>query len=693
MKIRLLTIIAAMMFLFCAPAQAEQVKEKRMDLDEVVVTATRTERTTEEIPAAVSVVTKEDIKDTRMFSLKEALTGLPGVQSESKNGGYDTRLIIRGAGLKARYGVREIMILLDGVPITDPDGMSRLDFVDSEMVERIDVVKGPNSTLYGANAAGGVVNIITKNLFEETKNAKIGYGSYDTESYNGLYGTHFGDTYISASGSRRLTDSWREWNTFSTDQGSLKIGHLFSGNSSVEANISLTQADLQLPGTLTEAQYKKDITQLTSEQWRHMGRYSDILYSSLKGEAVLGDVKLKPVAYFQKWDHYHPVTGLINDGGAYVYGTDIQADLKHTVAGMKGLVTAGIAGQIDKTDGDKYTYRNFVSGGGGRLLFTTSDNKGSFAERGKDKISKWGVYAQESLTPSDSWIVDVGIRYDRVEFDLHTDQFIQYNYATARYVANRATIARDATFDRVSPRIGIVHKLTPMVNLYGNLSTGFQTPQTSELNLNPDLTPSKTYNYETGLKARSGKGHSIDLSLFYITVKDDIVQTILPGNQSSYSNAGETRKKGAELSAKIQVLKGLHIGGAYTYSDFTFTEFNEVINGKNFSRDGNRLPYIPEHQYTLFAAYKHPSGFRFRAETNTWGRYEVDNANTETYKGYSFITNILAGYEVNGWGFSLGINNLFDTRHAIEVTKDSGGAAKYRPGAPWTWMATVEYKF
>ena len=99
------------------------------------------------------------------------------------------------------------------------------------------------------------------------------------------------------------------------------------------------------------------------------------------------------------------------------------------------------------------------------------------------------------------------------------------------------------------------------------------------------------------------------------------------------------------------------------------------------------------HQYTLFATYKHPSGFRFKVETNTWGEYEVDNANSETYKGYSLITNALVGYERNGWDFSFDVYNIFDTRHAIEVTKDSGGAAKYRPGAPSTWMARVAYKF
>jgi len=407
----------------------------------------------------------------------------------------------------------------------------------------------------------------------------------------------------------------------------------------------------------------------------------------------MNDFKFKPLAYFQKWDHYHPVTGLINDGGASVYGADLQADWTHAFRGMKGVATMGIAGQMDKTEGDKYTYRDFAASPAGRLLYTTSDEKGNLAEQGKDTISKWGVYLQESLRPNERWIIDAGVRFDQVLFDLHTEQFREYNYALARYVNNRETILRDKSFEYVSPRIGAVYKLTSIINLYGNVSTGFQTPQTSELNLNPDLVPSKTYNYETGCKARFQGGHSIDLALFYINVQDDIVQTQLPDNQTSYSNAGETRKKGLELSAQVQPWKGLHIGGAYTYSDFTFAQFNEVINGVNYKRDGNRLPYIPVHQYALFASYKHSSGLRAKVETNTWGEYEVDNANSETYKGYSFITNALVGYEWKGLDVTFDAYNILNTRYAVEVTKDSGGVARYRPGGPLSLMARISYKF
>ena len=82
------------------------------------------------------------------------------------------------------YEVITIMVLLDGVPITDPDGMTRLDFVDTQLVERIDVVRGPNSTLYGANATGGVINVITRDPFAAVKSLRVGAGSDDSQLYS-----------------------------------------------------------------------------------------------------------------------------------------------------------------------------------------------------------------------------------------------------------------------------------------------------------------------------------------------------------------------------------------------------------------------------------------------------------------------------------------------------------------------------
>jgi iron complex outermembrane receptor protein len=676
---------------------AAETNDQKQQLDDVVVTATRTERKTDEVAAGISTVSKENIKNTRMFGIKEALTGLSGVQSESKNGGYDSRLIIRGAGLKAQYGVREIMILLDGVPITDPDGMSRFDFVDTQLVERIDVVKGPNSTMYGANAAGGVVNIITKNPYEETKSLKVGFGDNNTQMYNAILGTSFGSTYVSLAGSRKSTDGWRAWNEFDTNQGSIKIGHLFDDKTSLDLNFSYTEANIQLPGTLSKAQFESDISQLTGEPWKKSGRYSKIYNTSLKFEKEINDLKIKPLVYYQNWHHFHPVTGLINDGGADIFGSDIQADWKHQLFGLPGVLTSGVTGQLDSSDGSKYTYRDVVTipagPQAGRITSTLSDSKGDLASRNDDTISKWGIYAQESLRPNDSWIIDAGIRLDQVSFDLSPDNYLSFDYATGKYKADRRTDKVDKEFTQISPLIGAVYKINNIYSLYGTVSTGVQTPQSSELEKNQNLDPVKTINYETGARARFEKGHSIDLSLFYMDISDEVVLTYLQGGDTSYNNAGSTTKKGVELAAKYQLFNGMFLGGTYTYSDFKFDEFQEPISGRTFNRDNNQLPYVPEHQYNLYAFYKHPLGFKAKIDTYTWGEYYVDNANSAKYKGYEFLTNAMVGYEDKQWDITFDVNNVLDMKYAMEVTKDSTGADRYRPGSPISYFGKISYKF
>ena len=400
------------------------------------------------------------------------------------------------------------------------------------------------------------------------------------------------------------------------------------------------------------------------------------------------------MAYLQSWDHYHPVTGLINDGRANIYGTDIQTDWKHRFWGGTGTLTGGVAAQVDLPSGNKYAYRDVVTNPKtGRVAYTLSDATGNLAEIGNENVSKWGVYLQESYEPTPNWIIDAGLRFDQVLFDVTEDQFIQYDYAKGKYVANRKTTNVDKTFDKVSPRVGAVYKLTDQYSFYGTFATGFQTPQSSELSENPNLDPATTYNYEVGARGRFTGGHSFDLSLFYMHVDDEIVQTV-DNTQTVFTNAGSSNKLGAELAARYQIMPGLHVGGSYTYSDFHYGSLTEVISGKSYRRDGNQLPYVPRTQFNLNLFYRHPNGFKARIDSNSWGSYYVDNANSATYPGYWFVTSLMLGYEKNSWDVTLDFANLFNRHYAMEVTKDSStNALRYRPAAPTTCFVKAAYRF
>ncbi|MEW5728508.1 MAG: Plug domain-containing protein, partial [Pseudomonadota bacterium] len=133
---------AALAALLSSPqAGAEDVQR----LDEVSVTATRSERATKDVPQSITVVGSQRIDEAKMMNIKDALQGTPGVQIDSKNGGYDVRLVVRGAGVATAYGVREVMVLRDGVPMTDPDSFTLFDRIDPQDIERIEVLKGPGN--------------------------------------------------------------------------------------------------------------------------------------------------------------------------------------------------------------------------------------------------------------------------------------------------------------------------------------------------------------------------------------------------------------------------------------------------------------------------------------------------------------------------------------------------------------------
>lgn len=703
-----MSVAAAAVLALAPSAQAE---DDPVVLDEVSVTATRAERPTKDVPQSISVIDEEEIEAQKMLNIKDALESTPGVLIESENAGYDARLIIRGAGLKARYGIREIMMLRDGVPMTDPDSFTRLDFIDTQDIERIEVVKGPGS-IYATGSAGGTVQIISKSVFDLDNRVKLGAGDYGQVLGHARVGGMVTDSQaLSVSAThKRLDNDWRLWNEFDSSHVALKHG-AFVGEGVLESEVAYTEADLQLPGSMDEAlfrEFKATGTQEeTSSPWKHSGRYSKILFANLRYEQEFGDWTIKPRLYGTWWEHFHPVTGFINDSdNNYVFGGDLEGHWRHEVAAVPGTLVMGATLRRDISKGaEKYTYADVDtvthsgwSGSYDEIIATLSDRPGELAEVQDTYNTLYGVFAQESLRLSDSLLLDVGFRLDRSEFDITETEYIGFDYANTAYDdhSGSPTVTESAPgFTLFSPKIGLSWEVADGFSLYGSVAQAGQVPSSSEITSNPDLDNAVSTNYEVGAKARWSRV-SFDAALYYNLVEDEIVQQRQDG-ESVYLNAGETEKIGFELSGAVEVLDGLTLGGGYAYSDYEFAEFSEIVygpgGGTNVSRAGNELPFIPKHRYSLFANYRHDSGFKARVETRTWGEYWMDNANTEKYGGYDFVTDVMIGYETGPHAFQFNVDNVFDDHYAVEATKDLSGDKEYEAAPPRTWMITYRYRF
>jgi iron complex outermembrane recepter protein len=703
------SISAALFLLMIMQTGACFAEQVNVEMDEVTVTATRLERKTSEVAASVAVINKNDFEDSKQFNVKEMLDSTPGVLIESSNQGYDSRLIIRGAGLKAPYGVREIMVLRDGVPVTDPDSFTRLDMIDPQLIERIEVVKGPNSTMWGANAAGGVINIISKNPLDQSGGIlRVAGGENNSKNLHASYSDHMDSKFFySASLSWRETDnSWRRWNEFSTVQVSFQPNFVLSDNSSLENMISYSKADLQLPGSLNETQFMEYLrtgkAKETDGPWQYSGRYSKSYYFSSKLTKKMGDLELIPMLYYNIWEHHHPVTGRINNADTSVGGADLQINYNHALKTMPGTLTGGLTARFDKQETDYYKYANYSTIAGRRPGSSTidqvlSDDSGDRIELQNRDTVLWGLYIQESLWINEKTILDLGLRYDHIAFDISSIATGEYSWSSLNYIDYQSGLstATEKSYDALSPRVGLSYKLTDWLNTYGSISEGTQTPTEGEINDNPELELVKVRSYEVGFKGR-GSNWSIDSAIYYSPVKNEVAK-VLQNRNTEYVNAGKTDKKGFELSGSIMLFQSFDIDVGYAYSDYSFKEFSEPVgygsSAVNMDRSGNQLPFIPENQFSLQAKYKHSSGFKCSLKSKSWSSYYLDNGNTEKYSGYDFVTSGMLGYVIGKVDLTISIDNLFDKRYAIEVTKNTSGVKKYKPAAPRSILARVNYRF
>ena len=256
--------------------------------EQMSITATKVETATKEVTQSIAVVDEKTIEDKNILNIQQAIENIPGVIAESSSNSPSPKLIIRGAGLKARYGVREIMVIKDGVPMTDPDSFTRFDYIDMQDVSSIEVQKGPGS-INASNATGGVIQLITKSVFDDASNRiKVGVGNDGQQNLNLKVSDKISENDFTSVvfSSRKIDNSWRDNNDFDSTQISLKHGHIFKDDSTIESEIAYTKSNMNLPASMTKEEF--EIFKQTGEQhntsdiWQNSARNSEILSFNTK---------------------------------------------------------------------------------------------------------------------------------------------------------------------------------------------------------------------------------------------------------------------------------------------------------------------------------------------------------------------------------------------------------------------------
>lgn len=700
------TLAIALAAAFPAHAQVE--------LDPVVVTAERTRQASFDAPAAITAVTR-DVIDNGGFqvNLSEALNRVPGISVLNRqNYAQDLQLSIRGFGSRSTFGIRGVRLIVDGIPATMPDGQGQASTIALGSAQRIEVLRGPLAQLYG-NAAGGVVQVFTgTDATVPTLSTTFGVGPYEQNKVGVKFGHNGERDSVVLDAMRYSTNGYRDHSEAQRTQINAKWTRMIDADASISLVANAFDQPLALdPLGLTRAQWEADPTQavaLATQQ--NSGKVvSQNQIGSVYERRLTPQTTLTTRVYFGSRDLENrlsiptgPQQSPTSSGGIVDFVrsySGLLAQLGHEVRldGDRVLrLTGGM--EYDRSQEDRQGYINDggVQGALKRDELNTVRNADFFAQ------ASWDLLA--SLTAM------AGVRASEVKFS-SDDRFI---------VPGNPDDSGSVDFSATSPVVGLTFRASPTLNLYAHTGRGFETPTFTELayrppcatpapagcvetGLNTELKASKSRHAEVGMKWKFAPDHRIDVALFDIATRNEIVVDTSSGGRTTFKNAGRTTRRGAEFMYTGLLAESLRATLSLSALKARFDD--PFVSGSGAAAvnipEGNRLPGTPERSGFAELAWSPKAawgGFHSGVELVHTGKLYVNDANTDAAPAAT-VLNLRAGFvqKAGPWTFSqlLRVENATDRKYAGSVIVNDSNGRFFEPALPRNWMLafTVRHEF
>ena len=653
---------------------------KAYDLTAVTVQATRFE--TKDIKSVLPITSISNAfiqRGQNQLSVNESLDATPGLFALNPNNfAQDLRVSIRGFGARAAFGIRGIKVLVDGIPESTPDGQAQVDNLDLGVLESIEVVRSPASGLYG-NASGGVISFTTQN---PTANpfweARVAAGSYGFQQYQLKTGQQKGKFGYVLHGMHVRTNGYRDNSGMKNTILNGKFNFDLNDKSRLQflANYaSSPQADD--PGGINLAQVLESPRIARDNNLSFMGGEEVVQsrFGLIYTNQLTSDQQLEIKTWISNRDFANRLPfgfgGIVEFDRTFT-GFTANYGLNKTLFGKPYRLKVGVDLQNQADDRMRFVNENGVRGN------LTLDQREEFLS--------FGTYLVQELSLSNQFTAMLGLRYDVIRLRA-TDNFLSNDDQSG-----------SATLDNFNPTFGVIYSASDAVNIYGNISTTFETPTLNELTnnpsglggFNPTLVPQEATNYEIGIKGIVNNKLRYELALFTIMVEDEIVSFELeafPG-RDFFTNAGETDRKGVEASLTYNLARGLNAYLNYTYSDFKYESF--------LSFEGNSLPGIPKHATFFALNYSRLNGLFGSLQVRNVGELFAQNNNSTIIDNFT-VVNLKLGYRYNmdDWHIEpfFGINNLFGTEYFDNIRINAFGSRFYEPAPTANFYGGVKVYF
>ncbi len=690
------------------PALA-QSSEITGSLKPVVVTSTRIGVSPFQVPASVDLVDGNAMRDSQLqVNLSEGLGGVPGLLIQNRqNYAQDLQISIRGFGARSTFGIRGVRLYVDGIPATLPDGQGQTSNIDIGSIERVEILRGPFSALYG-NSSGGVIQVFTEEgNGAPTVSSSVTLGSNDTRRLGLKASGSSGNLDYLLSASRFTTDGYRDHSAASKNLGNGKLGIQLDNDSKLTLIMNSVDLKAQDPLGLTFAQSKADPRSVAAvaTQFNTRKTVQQTQGGLTYERRIDADNELRLMTYYGERNTVQfqaippgPQANPMNAGGVIALGRsyagiDARWTSRVKLAERPLTLVAGVA--YDTLTEQRQGYQNFTGAGASQQLGV----QGALRRNETNTVWNADPYLQAFWEFAPRWTFDTGVRRSAVHFN--SDD----HYITAANGDDSGAVRYQQTL----PMAAVRYQASPSLNLYATVGRGFETPTLNELSyrsdgrsgLNFNLLPSTNTSAEVGAKGRLAGG-LLTAAMFQTRTNDEIVAESSVGGRATFRNAGRTQRNGLELGWSGEVAPHWLGQAAYTWLDATYrdafcspapcTATNPPVAA------GNRIPGIASQAVFAALSWAPPQGWRAGLEGRYLGKIYVTDRNADSAPAY-FVAAIHAGYllQLQNWELNTfaRIDNLFDRQYigSAIINESNGRYFEPAPGRNWSMGINAFYHF
>lgn len=607
--------------------------EETINIGEVVVTATRYEEQITDVPASVSVITREDIENSTAQNIPDLLRDEAGIQVSDITGNrrfYDVDL--RGFG---ENGLLNTLVLVDGRRVNEAD-LSGTDWaqISLDRVQRIEIIRGGRgSVLYGDNASGGVINIITKEGDKLKAGIQVAAGSYATYTANGYVGGTLMNTLpFYVSGNLLTSDGYRDNSNLNMKDAGMNLNYIGINNLKINIGAGYHYDDSRLPGALLASDFAAGLSRTATTEPDNYATTKDYYFMVTPEYLVNDDLTLKmDMSYRDRtFVSYEAYTGgnFTGSSGMQTVAFSPRAAFKADLA--KDISNILIVGADYQWSADDITDTS---------LYFGALSVGDFRFRKTD----YGAYIHDEISLGKRLLLSAGYRMDQADYSFTPSSPEKLTLRANPYTA------------------GINYTYLNKSYLYLTYSKSFRYPVFDELfsyytnTINTDFKTQTSDTYEVGTRFYFTDSIYLQEGLLTTDTNNEIIY-----NPVTYANQnldGLTRRNGSELSVVAKVTDNVLLRGTYTYMD-------AKIRGGMFS--GSHVPNVPENMATMEGQYSPFKGFTIILNGSYIGKrpFISDFSNSFSDQNSYYCINNKYKYKWKKITAFLNINNLTNQKYS-----------------------------